>query len=114
MRTITGLDELRAAEGEELGASDWREVTQDDINDFADVTVDHQWIHVDVERAKDTPFGGTIAHGYLTLSLGPMLNNQVFKMDAFAFARNYGLNKVRFPAPVPIPSKEADLVESVV
>ena len=105
MRTITGLEELKAAEGEVLGTSDWHEVTQKDVDTFADVTGDHQWIHVDVERAKDTPFGGTIAHGYLTLSLGPYLNNQVFKMEGFAFALNYGLNKVRFPAPVPIPSK---------
>ena len=105
MRTITGLEELKAAEGETLGTSDWHEVTQKDVDTFADVTGDHQWIHVDVDRAKDTPFGGTIAHGYLTLSLGPYLNNQVFKMEGFAFALNYGLNKVRFPAPVPIPSK---------
>ena len=105
MRTITGLDELKAAEGEVLGTSDWHEVTQKDVDTFADVTGDHQWIHVDVERAKETPFGGTIAHGYLTLSLGPVLNNQVFKLEGFAFALNYGLNKVRFPAPVPVPSK---------
>ena len=71
MRTITGLDELKAAEGETLGTSDWHEVTQKDVDAFADVTGDHQWIHVDVERAKETPFGGTIAHGYLTLCLGP-------------------------------------------
>ena len=105
MRTITGLEELKAAEGETLGTSDWHEVTQKDVDTFADVTGDHQWIHVDVDRAKETPFGGTIAHGYLTLSLGPALNNQVFKLEGFAFALNYGLNKVRFPAPVPIPSK---------
>ena len=105
MRTITGLDELKAAEGEVLGTSDWHEVTQKDVDTFADVTGDHQWIHVDVDRAKDTPFGGTIAHGYLTLSLGPALNNQVFVLEGFAFALNYGLNKVRFPAPVPVPSK---------
>ena len=105
MRTITGLEELKAAEGETLGTSDWHEVTQKDVNTFADVTGDHQWIHVDVERAKETPFKGTIAHGYLTLSLGPYLNNQVFKLEGFTFALNYGLNKVRFPAPVPIPSK---------
>ena len=78
-------------------------MTQKDVDTFADVTGDHQWIHVDVDRAKETPFGGTIAHGYLTLSLGPALNNQVFKLEGFAFALNYGLNKVRFPAPVPIP-----------
>ena len=105
MRTITGLEELKAAVGEDLGVSGWHEVTQRDVDTFADVTGDHQWIHVDVARAKDTPFGGTIAHGYLTLSLGPHLNHQVFALEGFAFALNYGLNKVRFPAPVPIPSK---------
>jgi acyl dehydratase len=105
MRTITGLEELRAAQGEVLGASDWHEVTQEAVDAFADVTGDHQWIHVDVERAKDTPYGGTIAHGYLTLSLGPYLNGQVFRFDGFAFALNYGLNRVRFPSPVPIPSR---------
>jgi acyl dehydratase len=105
MRTITGLDGLRQAEGEVLGTSDWHEVTQQTIDDFADVTGDHQWIHVDPERAKDTPFGGTIAHGYFTLSLAPKLTNEIFAMDGFAFAVNYGLNKVRFPAPVPVNSK---------
>jgi acyl dehydratase len=105
MRTITGLDELKQAEGEELGVSEWHEVTQKDIDAFADATGDHQWIHVDPERAKDTPFGGTIAHGYYTLSLAPKLNDEVFKMDGFAMAINYGLNKVRFPAPVPVNSK---------
>jgi acyl dehydratase len=105
MRTITGLDGLREAEGEVLGTSDWHEIDQDAINAFAEVTGDHQWIHVDPERAKDTPFGGTIAHGYFTLSLAPMLTNEIFSMDGFAFAVNYGLNKVRFPAPVPVGSK---------
>jgi acyl dehydratase len=105
MRTITGLDELKQAEGEELGVSDWHEVTQKDIDAFADVTGDHQWIHVDPERAKDTPFGGTIAHGYYTLSLAPVLTNEIFSMDGFAFAVNYGLNKVRFPSIVPVGSR---------
>jgi acyl dehydratase len=105
MRTITGLDELKAAEGEVLGTSGWHEVTQDAIDAFADVTGDHQWIHVDPERAKDTPFGGTIAHGYYTLSLAPMLTDQVMRLEGFAFAVNYGLNKVRFPAPLPVGSK---------
>ena len=105
MRTITGLDELKQAEGQDLGTSDWHEVTQRAIDAFADVTGDHQWIHVDVERAKETPFGGTIAHGYYTLSLAPMLTEQVLRMDGFAMAINYGLNKVRFPAPVPVDSK---------
>ena len=105
MRTISGLDELKKAEGEELGTSGWHEVTQKAIDAFADVTGDHQWIHVDPERAKETPFGGTIAHGYYTLSLAPKLTDEVMKMDGFAFAVNYGLNKVRFPAPVLVDSK---------
>ena len=105
MRTINGLDELKAAEGDTLGTSDWHEVTQDAINDFADVTGDHQWIHVDTERAKQTPFGGTIAHGYYTLSLAPMFNAQIMDFTGFAFALNYGLGKVRFPAPLPVGSK---------
>jgi acyl dehydratase len=105
MRTITGLDELKAAEGETLGTSEWHEVTQADIDTFADVTGDHQWIHVDPDRAKDTPFGGTIAHGYYTLSLAPMFTQQVLSLEGFAFAVNYGLNKVRFPAPAPVGSR---------
>jgi acyl dehydratase len=105
MQTITGLDELKRAEGEDLGTSDWHEVTQQAINDFADVTGDHQWIHVDPERAKQTPFGGTIAHGYYTLSLAPMFSEQIFAMKGFAFAINYGLDKVRFPAPLPVGSR---------
>jgi acyl dehydratase len=102
VRTITGLDELRRAEGETLGTSEWHEVTQDAIDAFADVTGDHQWIHVDVERAKETPFGGTIAHGYYTLSLAPALSAQIVRYEGFAFALNYGLNRVRFPAPLPV------------
>jgi acyl dehydratase len=105
MRTITGLDELKRAEGERLGTSGWHEVTQEAIDAFADVTGDHQWIHVDPERARVTPFGGTIAHGYYTLSLAPMLTAQVMALDGFAFAINYGLNRVRFPAPVPVGSR---------
>jgi acyl dehydratase len=105
MKTITGLEELKEAEGEVLGTSDWHEVTQADVDAFADVTGDHQWIHVDVERAKETPFGGTIAHGYFTLSLIPLLSRQVFGMEGFTFALNYGLNRVRFPAPMPVGGK---------
>jgi acyl dehydratase len=105
MKTITGLGELKHAEGEVLGTSDWHEVTQKDIDTFADVTGDHQWIHVDVARASETPFGGTIAHGYYTLSIIPMLSRQVFGMEGFTFALNYGLNKVRFPAPLPVGSR---------
>jgi acyl dehydratase len=102
MRTITGLDELKRLEGEVLGTSEWHQVTQDDIDTFADVTGDHQWIHVDRERARETPFGGTIAHGYYTLSLAPRFAAQVMSFEGFAFAVNYGLNKVRFPAPLPV------------
>ena len=102
MRTITGLDELKQAEGDDLGTSDWHEVTQDAVDAFADVTGDHQWIHVDAERAKETPFGGTIAHGYYTLSLAPRLMSGIFALEGFAFAVNYGLNKVRFPAALPV------------
>jgi acyl dehydratase len=105
MKTITGLEQLKQSEGEVLGTSDWHEVTQADIDTFADVTGDHQWIHVDVERAKETPFAGTIAHGYFTLSLIPMLSSQVFGMEGFTFALNYGLNRVRFPAPMPVGGK---------
>ena len=105
MRTITGLEELKASVGDEIGTSDWHEVTQEDINTFADVTGDHQFIHVDVERAKETPFGGTIAHGYYTLSLAPRFSEQILKLEGFAFGINYGLNKVRFPAPLPVGSK---------
>jgi acyl dehydratase len=105
MRTITGLDELRDAAGETLGTSDWHVVTQSAIDAFADVTGDHQWIHVDPERAKDTPFGGTIAHGYYTLALAPRFSEQIFKLEGFAFGLNYGLDRVRFPAPLPVGSK---------
>ena len=105
MRTISGLDELKRAEGEDLGTSDWHEVTQKAIDAFADVTGDHQWIHVDQERAKQTPFGGTIAHGYYTLSLAPRFSYDLFKLEGVAFGLNYGLNKVRFPAPLPVGSR---------
>jgi acyl dehydratase len=102
MRTITGLDELHKAEGDVLGTSEWHEVTQADIDTFADVTGDHQWIHVDPERARETPFGGTIAHGYYTVALAPRFADEIMRLDGFAFALNYGLNKVRFPAPLPV------------
>jgi acyl dehydratase len=106
MITLKGLDELRAKAGDHLGYSDWQEVTQDQVNLFADATGDHQWIHVDVERAKQGPFGGTIAHGYLTLSLGPtLLSQQIVRIEGMAMGLNYGCNKVRFPSPVPVGSK---------
>jgi len=105
MLTITGPDELKAKIGEELGVSDWHEVTQERINAFAESTEDFQWIHVEPERAKDTPFGGTIAHGYYTLSLAPSLSEEIFQVEGVAFGVNYGLNKVRFPAPLPVGGK---------
>lgn len=105
MRTITGLDGLKKVEGEEIGISEWHEVTQKAIDTFADVTGDHQWIHTDPSRAKDTPFGGTIAHGYYTLALAPMFSEQVMKLEGFEFAVNYGLDKVRFPSPLLVGSK---------
>jgi acyl dehydratase len=105
MLTISGIDELRAKVGEELGASDWHEVTQDEINAFADATGDHQWIHVDPERAAETPFGSTIAHGLLTLSLGPRLTYEAYAIEGFAFGLNYGYDRVRFPAPLHVGSR---------
>src|SRR3954451_18126909 len=105
MTTITGIDQLKDTEGQDLGTSGWHEVTQKDIDTFADVTGDHQWIHVDVERAKDTPFGGTIAHGYYTLSLAPKFMEEIVDFKGFAFALNYGVGRVRFPAPLPVGSK---------
>jgi acyl dehydratase len=105
MTTITGLDELRAANGTELGVTDWHEVTQAEVDAFADVTGDHQWIHVDAERAAQSPLGGTIAHGLFTLSLAPAMTSKLLSFEGFAFALNYGYNRVRFPGPVPVGSR---------
>jgi acyl dehydratase len=100
--TVNGIDELTELVGETTGPSDWREVTQADIDKFADVSGDHQWIHVDVERAKtDSPFGTTIAHGNLTLSMVDGFRDQLFRSEGFKMGVNYGWNKIRFPAPVP-------------
>jgi acyl dehydratase len=104
-RVITGVDGLKAAVGEHLGYSEYFDVSQERVNQFAEATGDHQWIHVDVERAKSGPFGGPIAHGYLTLSLGPMLYPTVVRIEGFTMGVNYGANKVRFPSPVPVGSK---------
>ncbi|MET0931225.1 MAG: MaoC family dehydratase [Aeromicrobium sp.] len=104
-RVFDNLDDFKAAAGEELGTSDWVTVTQDQINTFADATGDHQWIHVDPERAAAGPFGTTIAHGYLTLSLLPGLASEIYEIEGLAFAMNYGANKVRFPSPVPVDSR---------
>ena len=111
MTTTTTMAELPGLVGTGLGTSDWHEVTQEHVNQFADATGDHQWIHVDVERAKkESPFGGPIAHGYLTLSLVVPLAAQVLTVTDVAMGVNYGLNKVRFPAPVPVGSKVRDSV----
>jgi acyl dehydratase len=105
-RTIDGPDALKALVGEHLGYSDWAEVTQEQINLFADATGDHQWIHTDVARAeKESPFGGPIAHGYLTLSLIAGLAPQILRPRGFTLAVNYGCNRVRFPSPVPAGAK---------
>jgi len=99
---IAGLTELV---GTHLGYSDWLEITQERVNTFADATGDHQWIHVDPERAaKESPFGGAIAHGYLTLSLGPVLMPQILRVNGTKMGVNYGCGKVRFPSPVPVGS----------
>lgn len=105
MRTIRGLDELLAAKGEDLGVSDWHEVTQARIDAFADATGDHYWIHTDPERAAATPLGSTIAHGLYTLSLGPMFTYSLVAFDGFSMNLNYGYEKVRFPAPLPVGSR---------
>jgi acyl dehydratase len=101
-RIINGTDELKALVGEHLGYSPYLEITQERVNQFAEATGDFQWIHVDVERAKAGPFGGPIAHGYLTLSLGPMMYPQIVQIEGFSMGVNYGANKVRFPSPVPV------------
>ena len=105
MRTFTTLDEVAAADGQELGTSDWLTIDQERVDQFADATGDHQWIHVDVSGPKEGPFGGTIAHGYLTLSLIPLLGSQVFALETPGAKLNYGVNKVRFPNPVRVGSR---------
>jgi acyl dehydratase len=113
MRVFNGVDELRQAKGSQLGASGWVTVEQSHIDQFAEATGDHQWIHVDAERAKDGPFGKTIAHGFLTLSLLPVLVSQVYRVDNVKMGINYGLNKVRFTSPVPVGSRVRGNVELV-
>jgi acyl dehydratase len=105
MRAFTSFDQLTDAVGEDLGTTDWLEVTQDRVDAFADATGDHQWIHVDVDRATQGPFGGTIAHGYLTLSLIPQFTPQLFSLETPGARLNYGVNKVRFPNPVKVGSR---------
>jgi acyl dehydratase len=105
MITVNGADEIKALAGRDLGASDWLEVTQDRVDTFADATGDHQWIHVDAARAAAGPFGTTIAHGYLTLSLVIPLFGGLLKVNGTRMGVNYGLEKVRFPNPVRVGSR---------
>lgn len=111
MRIFNGVDELKAAAGAQLGCSDWVEVGQHQIDLFAEATGDHQWIHVDAEKAKAGPFGTTIAHGFLTLSLLPVLIAQVYRVEGVRMGINYGLNKVRFTSPLPVGSRVRGSIE---
>ena len=106
MREFTSLQELTALIGQEIAVSDWIDITQQRVQQFADATDDHQWIHLDVARSRaESPYGGTVAHGFLTLSLLPMLMERSIRMTDVKMGLNYGLNKVRFPAPVPVGSR---------
>lgn len=105
IKVFNGVDDLKAAVGATFGPTDWFEVTQDAVNLFADATGDHQWIHIDVEKAKAGPFGSTIVHGFMTLSLIPMFSPQLFAVEGVKMGVNYGCDKVRFPHPVPVGSK---------
>lgn len=105
MKTLQNFAELDALVGQEVAVSDWTTVTQQQVNLFADATGDHQWIHVDVDKAKQGPFGGPIAHGFLTLSLLPMFFESSFEVLQTRMGVNYGLNKVRFTSPVPVGSR---------
>lgn len=111
MRVFSGVDELRAAAGTRVGTSEWITLDQDRVGLFADATEDHQWIHIDPERAAAGPFGGTIAHGFLTLSLLPALIAGVYRIEGTKMGVNYGLNRVRFTAPVPVGSQVRGDVE---
>ncbi|MGH3719526.1 MAG: MaoC family dehydratase [Pseudonocardiaceae bacterium] len=115
MKVFAGADGLRAAAGEQLGASNRMTIEQQRVNAFADATEDHQWIHLDPQRAAAGPFGATIAHGFLTLSLLPHLLDQIYRVEEATMVINYGLNKVRFPAPVRVGSTvwaEVELAEA--
>jgi acyl dehydratase len=105
VKVFKDLSEFTAAEGSKLGPTDWLEISQDRVNLFADATDDHQWIHVDPEKAADGPYGGTIAHGLLTLSLMPHFSHHLYRVDNIAMALNYGYNKVRFITPVKVGAK---------
>lgn len=105
MRVFNGIPELEAAVGTHVGYSQWHEIPQSQIDAFADATGDHQWIHVDPDKAAAGPFGTTIAHGYLTLSLLPMLVAEIYRLDGVKMGVNYGADKLRFPSPVPVGSR---------
>ncbi|AOP55406.1 MAG: MaoC family dehydratase [Brevibacterium aurantiacum] len=105
MRTLNGIDEITSLVGTELGSSEWTTIDQDAINTFADVTDDHQWIHIDEERAAEGPYGATIVHGFFTLSLIPKFSSEIFTIEGVSIRVNYGLNKVRFAQPVPVGSR---------
>ena len=106
MKVFHSVDEIVGAVGESLGTSEWIQVTQERVDTFADATGDHQWIHVDVDRARaESPYGGPIAHGYLSLSLLPVLGWQIYAIEGAKMGVNYGSNKVRFPSPVPVGSR---------
>lgn len=111
MRVFNGVDELRAAVGSQLGVSDWITLDQSRIDTFAEATGDHQWIHVDQDKAETGPFGTTIAHGFLTLSLLPVFGRQVYTVEGVQMGINYGLNRVRFTAPVPVGSTVRGSIE---
>ena len=111
MRTINGIDEFESLIGQELGSSEWLTMDQDAINAFADVTGDHQWIHVDEERAAEGPYGATIVHGFFTLALIPKFSSEVFTIEGVSIRVNYGLNKVRFLQPVVVGSRLRGKVE---
>jgi acyl dehydratase len=111
---FNGIDDLKSRVGDEIGVSEWREITQADVDAFAEVTGDDQWIHVDPERAKETPFGGTIVHGYFTVSLLAPLLEELLQVEGAALSVNYGIDKLRFPAPVPVAARfraSAELAE---
>ncbi|MGJ9422869.1 MaoC family dehydratase [Aeromicrobium sp. CF3.5] len=115
-RRFTSVEEIRAALGEPLGQTDWVEIDQDAVDAFADLTGDHQWVHVDVERASESAFGGTIVHGYLTQSMLPGFGAQLFELSAGSARLNYGSERVRFPSPLPVGSRiraSASFVEAV-
>ena len=113
MHVFNGIAEVHEAVGSHLGYSQWHEITQERVNTFADATGDHQWIHVDPKRSASGPFGGTIAHGFLTLSLLPQLAAEVYSIEGVSMGVNYGCNKVRFPAPTPVGSRVRAGVELV-